>query len=102
MNAPTTVNLAIQFLPLRHSQETAYTIIDAAIQVVKQSGLPYTVGPFETTIEGSYEQVMNLLEQMQLAARNAGAEELLINMKLHRNFSHDLHITDKTGKYLSA
>jgi uncharacterized protein YqgV (UPF0045/DUF77 family) len=102
MNAPTTVNLAIQFLPLRHSQEMAYTIIDAAIQVVQQSGLPYTVGPFETTIEGSYEQVMNLLVQMQAAAQDAGADELLINLKLHRNFYHDLHITDKTGTYSAA
>jgi uncharacterized protein YqgV (UPF0045/DUF77 family) len=102
MNAPTTVNLAIQFLPLRYSQEMAYTIIGAAIRVVQQSGLPYVVGPFETTVEGSYEQVLNLLDQMQLAARNAGAEELLINLKLHRNFHHDLHITDKTGNYPAA
>ncbi len=102
MNATPTVNLAIQFLPLRHSQETAYAIIDAAIRVVQQSGLPYVVGPFETTIEGPYEQVLNILDQMQTAAQAAGADELLINLKLHRNFHHDLHITDKTGTYSAA
>lgn len=97
-NIPT-VNLAIQFLPLRYPKDKAYEIVDAAIAVVQKSGLKYAVGAFETTVEGSYEAVFALLDLMQEAARNAGADELLINMKLHRSFVEDLHITDKTGKY---
>lgn len=94
-----TVNLAIQFLPLRYPKDKAYEIVDAAIAVVQNSGLKFVVGPFETTVEGPYEAVFSLLEDMQEAARNAGADELLINMKLHRSFVEDMHITDKTGKY---
>ena len=93
------VNLAVQFLPLRYSQEKAYEIIDAAIAVVRESGLKYVVGPFETTIEGPYGRVLEVLNEMQEAARDAGTEELLINMKLHRSFVGDLHMDDKTGKY---
>ena len=99
MKQDATVNLAIQFLPLRVDGETAYAIIDKAIEKVQQSGLRYFVSPFETTVEGSYARVMDLLTQMQEVAFEAGAGELLINMKLNRNFEKDLHISDKTGKY---
>ncbi len=94
-----TVNLAIQFLPLRYPKDKAYKIVDAAIAVVQNSGLKFVVGPFETTVEGPYEAVFSLLDTMQEAAQKAGADELLINMKLHRSFVEDMHITDKTGKY---
>lgn len=93
------VNLAIQFLPLQKSQEEAYAIIDAAIAVVQQSGLKYVVCPFETVVEGPYDRVMRLLNDMQDVSFNAGADTLLINMKLHRSASKDLFIDDKTGKY---
>jgi uncharacterized protein YqgV (UPF0045/DUF77 family) len=94
-----TVNLAVQFLPLHLSQAEAYRIIDAAIVVVQASGLDYVVSPFETVIEGPYEEVMEVFNDMQSAAFRAGAGELLINSKLHRSHHRSLRITDKTGKY---
>lgn len=94
-----TVNLAIQFLPLEKSREDAYSIIDAAIAVVQQSGLKYVVCPFETVVEGPYDRVMRLLNDMQDVSFKAGADTLLINMKLHRSATKDLYIEDKTGKY---
>ncbi len=94
-----TVNLAVQFLPLHLPQAEAYRIIDAAIAVVQASGLEYVVSPFETVIEGAYEEVMEAFNAMQDAAFRAGAGDLLINSKLHRSASRGLHITDKTGKY---
>lgn len=93
------VNLAIQFLPLGIPKSEAYAIVDIAIAVVQQSGLKYEVCPFETVVEGSYAQVMQLLNDMQDACKEAGAEELLINMKLQRNFTRNVAIEDKTGKY---
>jgi uncharacterized protein YqgV (UPF0045/DUF77 family) len=95
------VNLAVQFLPLHLSQAEAYRIIDAAIAVVQASGLEYVVSPFETVLEGPYEEVMEVFNAMQKAAFKAGAGELLINSKLHRSNQRSLHITDKTGKYES-
>lgn len=93
------VNLAIQILPLQQDKQDAYGIIDKAIEQVQQSGLKYVVCPFETVIEGPYEQVMQLMNDMQDACYKAGAHELLINMKLHRSNEKDMAIDDKTGKY---
>jgi uncharacterized protein YqgV (UPF0045/DUF77 family) len=93
------VNLAVQVLPLSTSQQEAYRIIDVAIACIQKSGLKYEVCPFETVIEGPYETVMQLLNQMQDECYAAGAESMLINMKLHRSKSKDMAIEDKTGKY---
>lgn len=93
------VNLAIQVLPLGIPKTDAYNIVDEAIRCIQSSGLHYVVCPFETVIEGSYEKVMQLLDDIQSACKNAGAEEVLINMKLQRNFLNDVAIDDKIGKY---
>lgn len=87
-------------MPLGKSTEEAYQIIDRAIAVIDQSGLKYEVCPFETVIEGSYERVMQVLDEIQNECSAAGADTILVNMKLHRSFKTDLAITDKTGKYL--
>lgn len=97
-----TANLAIQILPLHLAQEEAYRIIDAAISVVQQSGLKYVVCPFETVIEGPYETVMRIADDMQEACYQAGAQTLLVNMKLHRSRQKDMKIEDKIGKYGTA
>ena len=58
-----TVNLAIQVLPLHLGQEKAYSVVDVAIECIKQSGLHYVVCPFETVIEGPYSKVMELIKE---------------------------------------
>lgn len=93
------VNLAVQILPLYKNQEEAYGVIDKAIEKVQQSGLHHVVCPFETVIEGEYGEVIKLVGDMQQACYDAGATDLLVNMKLHRSTRKDMAIEDKTGKY---
>jgi uncharacterized protein YqgV (UPF0045/DUF77 family) len=94
-----TVNLAIQVLPLEKSKDEAYSIIDGAIAAINASGLKYVVCPFETVIEGPYDKVMQLLNDIQDSCYEAGANSLLINMKLHTSKVRDIAIDDKIGKY---
>lgn len=93
------VNLAIQVLPLGISKTEAYRIVDVAIQVIAGSGIRYEVCPFETVVEGTYTEVMQLVSDIQQACAAAGAEELLINMKLQHNFGRSVAIEEKVGKY---
>lgn len=95
----TTINLAIQVLPLELPKEEAYRIVDEAIHCIQQSGLQSLVTPFETVVEGPYAQVMQLLEDVQEACARAGAGEVIINLKLHRNFTKPVAIGDKIDKY---
>ena len=93
------VNLAIQVLPLGIAKSEAYRLVDVAIDCIQKSGLRYEVCPFETVIEGGYEKVMHLVDEIQQACKAAGASELLINMKLQRSFVKDVTIDEKTGNY---
>ena len=57
-------------------------------------------GPFETTIEGKYEELMDIVKECQLIAVKAGAPGVMsyvkINYKLKRNV---LTIEQKISKH---
>ena len=93
-----TVNVAIQVLP-SGDKAFAYAIVDKAIETIAASGLTYRVCPFETVVEGSYEQVIQLLGEIKNACFKSGAEDILINMKWQIGHNKDISISDKMGKY---
>ncbi len=93
-------NMAIQLLPLAHDKKKSpYIIIDEVIELVRLSGLKYKVCPFETVIEGSYDELTSLLKVIQHKAFEAGASETIINIKLHAASDRDVFINDKMEKY---
>lgn len=92
------VNLAIQVLPFS-SSEDKYAIIDKAIEVIVASRLKYVVCPFETVVEGSYEEVMALVTDIKNRCLQEGADDLIINTKMHLRKTDDARISDKMKKY---
>jgi uncharacterized protein YqgV (UPF0045/DUF77 family) len=92
------INLAIQILPKANDKNT-YAIIDKAIEVIQNSGLKYVVCPFETVIEGTYEEVMRVSKEAQDICFEHGATELITNVKIQRAKDHDVFIDDKLAKY---
>ncbi|MFN5829209.1 MAG: MTH1187 family thiamine-binding protein [Bacteroidota bacterium] len=94
------INAAIQLLPLSNSIDQ-YKIIDEAIALIKNSGLKYVVCPFETVIEGNYDEVMQLIAHIKNSALKGDSEEIIINLKLHCNSKKSLFIDDKIGQYQS-
>ncbi len=93
------VNVALQIIPSGMEKEKAYQIVDSAIKAIAESGLKYMVCPFETVIEGEYNEVMKTVEAAQQAAFNAGAEDLLVYVKLQRSRHKEIFIEDKMKKY---
>ena len=57
-----TVNIALQILP---SSKTIhpYSLVDKAIEVIANSGLRYQVTPFETVMEGNYDEIMEIIKK---------------------------------------
>lgn len=92
------INLAIQVLP-RSSKKGTYELVDVAIELIQKSGLNYTVCPFETVIEGQYDEVMKLVKAIHEAVYNAGAEEMITNIKIQTRKNQDVYIDDKMNKY---
>jgi uncharacterized protein YqgV (UPF0045/DUF77 family) len=93
-----TINAAIQVLPAG-DKKFAYSIVDEAIKTIAESGLNYKVCPFETVIQGTYEEVMNLIFRIKESCFDAGAEDILINIKLQLGNNKNITISDKMHKY---
>lgn len=92
------IHLAIQIVPLT-SRAGAYPLIDKAIDAIAASGLRYTVGAMETVIEGTYDDVMRAARMAQQACLDAGADELVVNIKLHIRKDADVTLGEKLDKY---
>lgn len=92
------VNVAVQVLPLENGV-LKYSLVDAAIQAIQQTGFRYRVCPFETVVECTFEQVGKLLETIHEACRMAGTDMMLTQVKIQVDFSGDVTIEDKMEKY---
>lgn len=92
------INLAIQVLP-RSANKGTYELVDVAIEIIQKSGLNYRVCPFETVIEGNYNEVMMLVRDIHDAVYSAGAEEMITNIKIQTRYNQDVLIEDKMYKY---
>ena len=92
-----TVNIALQILP---SSKTIhpYFLVDKAIEVIAGSGLRYKVTPFETVMEGSYDEIMKIVKLAQEACYKAGADSLMTYLKIQSS-TGDVSIEDKMEKY---
>ena len=93
-------NMAVQLLPLSYKDGTSpYGIIDKVIGIISSSGLTYRVCPYETVIEGTFNDLMALLKDIQTEAFESGAREIIINIKFHAAADKDVTINDKMEKY---
>jgi len=92
------INLAIQVLP-RSSTKGTYELVDVAIELIQKSGLKFRVCPFETVIEGYYDEVMKLVKDIHEAVYAGGAEEVIANIKIQTRHNQDVFIDDKMNKY---
>jgi uncharacterized protein YqgV (UPF0045/DUF77 family) len=81
------------------NKEYAYSIVDEAIKSIEKSGLSYKVCPFETVVQGTYEEVMKLIYTIKETCFAAGAEDILINIKLQIGNNKNITISDKMHKY---
>jgi uncharacterized protein YqgV (UPF0045/DUF77 family) len=92
-----TVHVAIQIVPIAKTHP--YTIIDKAIEVIDKSGLDYRVGAMETVIQGDYDTIMRVVKEAQQVCLDAGADELVVTMKVHAKRGGDVSWDEKLGKY---
>ncbi len=75
-------SVAIQVLPHVEGEEEVIRVVDEVIAYIKSSGLNTYVGPFETTIEGDYDQLMEIVKQCQLICIKAGASSVMSYVKI--------------------
>ena len=75
-------SVAIQVLPETTNEEELIRIVDEVIDYIKSTGLNYSVGAFETTIEGDYDELMDIVKECQHIAVRAGAPYVAAYIKV--------------------
>lgn len=75
-------NVAIQVLPQVATDDEVIRIVDEVIAYIKSTGLSYYVGPCETSIEGDYEELMEIVKQCQYIAIKAGCPSVASYVKI--------------------
>ena len=75
-------SVAIQVLPTVQGDEEVCRIVDEAIAYIKSFGLHTVVGPFETTVEGDYDTLMEIVKGVQTVVTDAGAPQVMTYVKI--------------------
>lgn len=99
-NIKMNASVAIQVLPKCESDEELIRIVDEVIDYIKSTGLNYYVGPCETSIEGDYDELMDIIKECQHVAIKAGATEVSAYVKIsYRPEGEVLTIDKKVTKH---
>ena len=93
-------SVAIQVLPKAESDDELIRIVDEVIDYIKSTGLNYYVGPCETSIEGDYDELMDMIKECQKVAVRAGAASVSAYVKItYRPEGEVLSIEKKVTKH---
>jgi uncharacterized protein YqgV (UPF0045/DUF77 family) len=93
-------SVAIQTLPGVSDDDELCRIVDEVIAYIAGTGYNYFVGPFETTIEGPYDELMEIVRECQHIAIRAGAPSVAAYIKVsYKPEGEVLSIERKIGKY---
>ena len=74
-------SIAIQVLP-NVQKEDIIKIVDEVIDYIKGTGLNYFVSPFETTVEGDFDDLMDIIKNANLICIKAGAPGVMSYVKI--------------------
>ena len=92
------INASIQIVPIvlgRHP----YEWVDEAIVIIQQSGVKYVVGPFATVLEGRYDEVMKVIDDVNEYLFKKGCNEWISNLHIQIRSNGDITSLEKTGKF---
>lgn len=90
-------NLSLQVLPAVPT-ERIYTVVDRVIEMIQASGLPFMVGPMETTVEGDLDVLLDLVKKAQEICITEGAQRVMSVVKI--DYRPDgVTIDEKISKY---
>jgi len=76
-----------------------YDAVDRAIQVIQESGLKYEVDAMSTAVEGSLDEILELIKKIHKAMFDYGAKGVLTNLRVQESKIYPTSINEKTGKH---
>lgn len=92
------INASIQIVPVVLDKHP-YEWVDDAISVIQRSGIKYEVGPFATVLEGTYEDVMKVIGDINEYLFQQGCAEWISNIQIQIRSIQDITSLEKTEKF---
>ena len=93
-----TINASLQILPVVQDRHP-YEWVDETIAVIRQSGVKHEVGPFATVIEGSYTEVLTVINNINEYLQQKGCAEWILNAQIQIRANADITGEEKTAKF---
>ena len=93
------INASIQIIPLA-ADKHPYEWVDEAIGIIQQSGIKYNVGPFATILEGTYDEVISVIHQVNDHLAQKGCAEWITNLQIQLRSNGDITAEEKTAKFV--
>ncbi len=81
--------------PLGTESPSVGKYLEPVIGVIKESGLKYQVCPMGTVVEGSVEEILDLVRVCHEAILRAGAKRVVISLKIDDRVDKPLTIEGK-------
>jgi uncharacterized protein YqgV (UPF0045/DUF77 family) len=92
------INASLQVIPVVQNKHP-YEWVDEAIAVIQRSGIKYEVGPFATTLEGTYSEVMSVVHQVNEYLNDNKCAEWILNVQIQVRSNGDITGNEKTSKF---
>jgi uncharacterized protein (TIGR00106 family) len=92
------VNASIQIVPVATDRHP-YEWVDEAVAIIRQSGIRHEVGPFTTFLEGTYEQVFQVIHVVNEHLLSLGCTEWISSIQLQLRNDRDITADEKTKKF---
>jgi uncharacterized protein YqgV (UPF0045/DUF77 family) len=96
-----TINASLQLLPVVQDRHP-YEWVDEAIEVIQRSGIRHEVGPFATVLEGSYDEVMQVFQDVNEHLLHRGCNEWIVNFQIQLRSGGPITGGEKTEKYRNS
>ena len=92
------INASIQIVPIVQDKHP-YEWVDEAISVIQKSGVKYEVGPFATVLEGSYNEIISVVNAVNEYLYQQNCSEWILNVQLQIRSKADVTASEKIEKY---
>lgn len=90
-------NVSLQVVP-NVSEEKLYPVVDKVIEMIRDSGVKYIVGPMETTMEGELRLLLDIVAKAQEICVENGASRIISVVKIDYK-AGGVTIDEKIHKY---
>jgi uncharacterized protein (TIGR00106 family) len=92
------VNASIQILPVVQDKHP-YEWVDEAIAIIQRSDIKHEVGPFATVLEGTYDEVIQVIHNVNEYLLQKNCAEWIANVQIQIRSNGDITGDEKIMKF---